>query len=311
MTLPLDQAVRSAVVVLAGLATVAALRRQSAALRHAVLAAAIVGAAVVPALTAIVPAWQIRVPANLAAQAEPETRAAVPRAADSGPTLLLPATVALPRPPASTAKLPRAAINVVQLAGFAWLAGFALCAAALLTALGRLASTARRATRVQDEDWLAAAERLRAAYGIRRTVTLLRTDAPDELATFGVWRHRVLLPRQAGDWQPDRIDAVLSHELAHVLRRDWLVQMGAEALRCVTGSTRSRGSRARGFVPRASRHATTSCSAAGHRPAPMPDISSTSRASAAIPDGASRSPPCPWPARQRSKGESPSCSTPR
>jgi TonB family protein len=41
-----------------------------------------------------------------------------------------------------------------------------------------------------------------------------------------------VLPESAPDWPVDRIRAVLGHELAHVRRRDWAVQMAAGLLRC-------------------------------------------------------------------------------
>jgi TonB family protein len=40
----------------------------------------------------------------------------------------------------------------------------------------------------------------------------------------------VLLPSHAREWAPDRVHAVLCHELAHVQRHDWLVQISAQAL---------------------------------------------------------------------------------
>ena len=34
-------------------------------------------------------------------------------------------------------------------------------------------------------------------------------------------------------WTLDRVHVVLSHELAHIRRHDWLVQIGAETVRAV------------------------------------------------------------------------------
>ena len=116
---------------------------------------------------------------------------------------------------------------------FLWFAGVLACAAVLLAAFARLTRVARRAVRVDSGEWLRVTNELRNDYGIERPVTLLLTDAPDLLATFGFRRPRVLLPANALRWSSDRIRAVLSHELAHVSRQDWLVQMAAEALRCV------------------------------------------------------------------------------
>ena len=43
-------------------------------------------------------------------------------------------------------------------------------------------------------------------------------------------RSKVLLPADALDWPADRIRIVVAHELAHVRRGDWIVQMAAELL---------------------------------------------------------------------------------
>src|SRR5690242_13976517 len=55
----IDLALRSSLIVLLGLVVTAAMRRQSAALRHSVLAAAIAGAAAVVPLSLVVPAWNV------------------------------------------------------------------------------------------------------------------------------------------------------------------------------------------------------------------------------------------------------------
>ena len=68
MTLSLDLAIRSAILVLLGLAVVAVLRRQPAALRHAVLAMTIIATAALLPLKAIVPAWQVPLPMFVAPQ---------------------------------------------------------------------------------------------------------------------------------------------------------------------------------------------------------------------------------------------------
>src|SRR5262249_2990583 len=41
------------------------------------------------------------------------------------------------------------------------------------------------------------------------------------------------LPRDADQWHEDRIHVVLRHELAHIRRHDWLIQMLSELLRIV------------------------------------------------------------------------------
>jgi TonB family protein len=46
-------------------------------------------------------------------------------------------------------------------------------------------------------------------------------------------RAKIILPASAPQWADDRIRIVLAHEMAHIRRRDWAVQMSAEIIRCV------------------------------------------------------------------------------
>jgi hypothetical protein len=79
--------------------------------------------------------------------------------------------------------------------------------------------------------WPALAREIAAETGIRRPVTLLQSDRPSLLFTWGVLRPIVVLPRDAGDWSVERARIVLCHELAHVRRADWVALLAAELLR--------------------------------------------------------------------------------
>ena len=63
------------------------------------------------------------------------------------------------------------------------------------------------------------------------SVRLLHGDDVSMPCAVGVIRPAVLLPTAALSWSPDRLDAVLLHELAHVARRDVLMQSLAELCR--------------------------------------------------------------------------------
>ncbi len=43
----------------------------------------------------------------------------------------------------------------------------------------------------------------------------------------------MLLPRDAHNWNIERVRVVLSHELAHIRRHDWFVQIGADVIRAL------------------------------------------------------------------------------
>jgi TonB family protein len=116
---------------------------------------------------------------------------------------------------------------------FAWTAGAAIGLLALLVSLMRIGRLAARATPITDGPWAAIAGECAVRAGVRRPVALLETSVPGVLATWGVIRPRILVPMHARGWSDARIRAVLQHELAHVRRRDWFVQVAAEATRAV------------------------------------------------------------------------------
>jgi TonB family protein len=218
MMLFVDLTIRSSIVLSVGLLAALLLRRRSAALRHHVLAVALFAAAAIVPLTLTLPAWElpfpVRPPEAVDVRVEPDGSAgSPPPAGDAGTT------------PAGSSFVP--AIAVV------WAIGFLAGAGGLLAGLGRLAQVAARAEPVRDRRWRRLVRHVSESFGLERPVILLQTDRPNLLATWGVIRPRVLLPAHARGWSDDRIRVVLRHELAHVRRRDWMIQISADALRSV------------------------------------------------------------------------------
>jgi TonB family protein len=111
---------------------------------------------------------------------------------------------------------------------FAWIAGVAVVSARLLVGLFGLRRVAARAPAVHDACLLDTARDLSHDLGVTRAVTLLFDDAP--VGTWGIWRPRIVLPPDAARWDGARVRAVLAHELAHVQRFDWPVQLAAEVV---------------------------------------------------------------------------------
>ena len=221
MTPLLDLAIRSSAILAAGLIFELMMRSRAAALRHFVLAASLCGALAVVPLSFVVPVWEIALPSvgSSAPSSEPAAAAASivrPVAAAAAPAL-------------SPAPLPGSA----PLLPLVWLAGFAIAATSLLSGIYRLTRIARSGRRSRDPEWIAMTREIAAGYGITRPVSLVETAAPDLLATWGLLRPAVLLPSHARAWSRDRMRIVLCHELAHVRRHDWMVQMAAEAARTV------------------------------------------------------------------------------
>ena len=217
-------------IVFAGLAASILLRQRSAALRHWVLAAAIGCAAAVPVFEAIVPAW--RLPLVAPAAFEPYVVSAPPTAAPSASAN----RTASPRrggPGPAPASDSSFQFDVSGMLRPLWAAGTLISLSILLVGILRMRWLASRARRVTHGRWSDLARDVAQAYGLRRDVVLLESDHPSLLVTWGLRRPRVILPASAAMWCDDRARVVLTHELAHIRRGDWIVQIGAELLRAV------------------------------------------------------------------------------
>jgi TonB family protein len=220
MTPLLDLAIRSSAILAVGLLFDVVMRSSAAALRHFVLAASLCAALAVVPLSLVVPRWEVSVRSTAAS--DPAARpASTPASTVSVAVAAAPDVASAPR----RARPPLLALT--------WFFGFAVAAASLLFGIHRLTLIARRGRRSDDAEWNQMAREIAVTYGIRREVRLVETAAPDLLATWGLRRPSVLLPSHARGWSRDRMRVVLCHELAHVRRHDWFVQMAAEAIRTV------------------------------------------------------------------------------
>jgi len=111
----------------------------------------------------------------------------------------------------------------------AWLVGVVLLLARLISGFVRAGRVASRAKPVTDSRWLAVFAEAAAALEIARPVSLRQSAETSVPVACGLWHPTVLLPREAGSWDHERRMVVLLHELAHVRRRDCLVQALAQA----------------------------------------------------------------------------------
>ncbi len=197
--------------------------RASAAVRHRVLAAAVIGTIAAVSLQVVVPPARRR---SIAGWTLPRAGA---EAADGSVELSdSPGITAAAAARVDQARAASARWWLVAL----WLIGAAVNAAALAAGLTRLRwLTVRGGT--PPTAWIAAAADVSWDYGLLRPVRLVQSDHPTLIVTWGWRRPVVILPQHADDWPADRMRVVLRHELAHIRRGDWPVQMTAELLRAV------------------------------------------------------------------------------
>jgi TonB family protein len=227
MTFLLGSTLKVSLVVLAGLGVATALRKRSAAARHWVLAASLLCAMAMPALELVVPAWGTLVPLsapvarNTASVGSPSARP--PDTSDAAP-LEIAETVVVPSGGGPIDGLSRLLIP-------AWTIGAGLSLFVLAVGLTRLTWLASRARPVEAGTWTRLADEISRDFSLSRPVQLLESDHPSLLVTWGLFTPKVILPRTARGWTEERAAIVLRHELAHIRRGDWVVQIAGELLR--------------------------------------------------------------------------------
>ena len=208
MTLLAALTVKVSAILLLALVAAASLRTRSASARHWVLAVGVVSASAAPAFHFL--------PVLPLVEVEPADAGAL------GPAVASVAVTAI--------------ANHDVVGGWAvtiWLSGVVVSALVLLVGLARLRWLRASSHRVTDGPWHRLCSDLGQACGLRRGVELLLGPRPGLVATWGWRRPVVMLPESASGWSEERMRIVLLHELAHARRGDWLLQMVAEALRCV------------------------------------------------------------------------------
>jgi TonB family protein len=117
---------------------------------------------------------------------------------------------------------------------WAWLVGVGLMLARIGNGLLWLHGPLLRGAHPAPREWQARLGRLAALQGLGRRVRLLLADRLDTPLVLGFLRPLVLVPTAAlSGLDPDLLEAILIHELAHVRRYDYLanvLQSLAEAL---------------------------------------------------------------------------------
>jgi uncharacterized protein (TIGR03435 family) len=163
------------------------------------------------------------------------------RQSDSAPAVVAADRTA--RVPSTAAVLPLAVASSVpaarqlpwlQWAVTIWLLGASAFSVRLLGGWAMAARLRWTSTRPAPIEWLRAMDRLRARLGLARAVGLRVSAMVKSPVVIGAWRPLVLVPVGMLTGLPaSQLEALLMHELAHIHRHDYLVnllQSVAEAL---------------------------------------------------------------------------------
>ena len=218
------------------------LRRHSAAVRALIWGLAILGCLVVPLFSFALPQWEVGVlpatsdgfEADWLADNRQDARSPVPVAAHplaSTPASSTQTTPILVQPNRVTSVGGVPQLNVSE-TGFlcphcigwlakGWMAGVLFLIVRLIVGIGAVWRLSARSDNFNGSishvqpDW-------------KRPVSIRQSKAVTVPMTWGLFRPVILLPADAGEWEPERQRAVLLHELAHIQRQDWLMQTMAQ-----------------------------------------------------------------------------------
>jgi HEAT repeat protein/beta-lactamase regulating signal transducer with metallopeptidase domain len=210
--------------------------RRSASTRHAVWAAGFIAALALPFAARAVPRWSLAVlPTAVLERAAPAAEGIVtpPSAGHALPGIDVRAPHSANRHPTPTID-PTGSNWLADVTTTGWVLlawgviGLALLLRYVVSLVAVFALT-RRAEIVGDARWRDALDVTTAALGLTRDPRLVMTDRVTVPFTCGFLRPTLVVPSSALAWTDDRIRVVLLHELAHVARRDCLVQAVVQA----------------------------------------------------------------------------------
>ncbi|QDT89937.1 M56 family metallopeptidase [Gimesia algae] len=258
----LDLAVKSTLLAALAAGLVLLLSRSSAALRHRVWTLFFLTLLILPLVTFFAPAWNWRViprawqaetitapvsptpPVVTSAPAFSENRLTPPiiatdvtRTADQNelaiqsqpiPPVINTKTnqaVKAASVPIHTSNQPAAFDWSMHTLTLIWLSGILLTLLPLVTGLLGNWRLRKQSRRLNDADWQQTMTALSDRLGLQRPVTLLSGGPHQMPITFGLWNPCVVLPDDATNWDEERRQVVLLHELAHVKRLDVPLQM--------------------------------------------------------------------------------------
>jgi TonB family protein len=198
-------------------------RHSSAALRHNLWAAAILATLALPLFMLLLPAWHSSTLGSAVSLWSPAQANAATNSSSTIPSIVINAVVA-----------PTLFNTISRFVLLVWTLGLSLVLSRLFAGLARLTWVSIHAKPLFDESWMRSVLELSTFHKITRPVRLLQCQSPLVMPlTWGILHPVIVVPSGAEHWPEDRRRIVLSHELAHIARHDWLLQICAELARAV------------------------------------------------------------------------------
>src|SRR5208282_4193557 len=198
-------------------------QRSSAAQRHQVWAVAILASLALPFFALLLPAWHSDTLGSAAALWSPGHASAASSISHTIPSSIISVTASFPL-----------FNKLASLALLAWGLGCSFVLLRLLVGLARLTWVSAHSRPLFDHDWMQSVLDLSRSHKIARPIRLLQCNNPGAMPlTWGIFHPVIVLPFGAAQWPEDRRRIVLSHEVAHIARHDWCLQICAELARAI------------------------------------------------------------------------------
>lgn len=230
------------------------LRRASASARHLAWALGLVCVLFLPILSWNLPGWVVPVvtpPTHVRPAAATVQQAQAPpllqqatidnsgqaKADSSSPVpkakSLAPSSTVVDAPIETTPAAPHATVPVRstpwrELTRLSWAAGAIWLLAQMALGLRAVRRVAKPTMLVGGGPLAEAMQAAAAEMGVERAVRLRQATSPSQITvplTYGALRPVIILPFSSAEWPAERLRAALLHEMAHIKRHDWALQM--------------------------------------------------------------------------------------
>ena len=215
-SLELSLLAKATIILIAGLAVTRLSRTARASVRHLVIASSFAALIVLPIWLAGAPSMTIDVPVAASAPSVANTSAAPEKGTAVASTVTAPPRTSAPQ------------FSVAAALRAVWIAGVVVFMLPVFSVFWRLSTIRRTGLPVawrRDEITRLATER-----GVHKPVELLEHEAVPGPMTFGITRPVIVLPLDARDWDEAELRRALMHELEHIKRGDWLMQILARVV---------------------------------------------------------------------------------
>jgi beta-lactamase regulating signal transducer with metallopeptidase domain len=206
---------KATIILIAGLAVTRLSRTARASVRHLVIASSFAALIALPVWLAGAPSMTIDVPIAASTSSVANT-SALPETGTSVASATAPARTSAPR------------FSVADALRGVWITGVVIFLLPVFSVLWRLSTIRRTGLPVawgRDEILRLATER-----GVHKPVELLEHEAVPGPMTFGITRPVIVLPLDAREWDEAELRRALMHELEHIKRGDWLMQILARVV---------------------------------------------------------------------------------